>query len=385
MNFTLNPPSGHADSYMDIQFSVEFESETSVKLEFFNETSKLPISIIGVNSGYVEGHNVAVFKNAKVCSGFIDLFPEDKMNLGLQGKDYVIIRCNAVVNAEGKEQQYSSTAIFYNESQSLDAGVVPFDLVIENKRINVTNHDSLRIKIVSPEEKTFELCIKSSDKESWCCFLVAAKKGITPISIPAAVLYSDLNLKKNSNLSFKMYYVKQEGMTYSRFMNRKFIPIMNTELLFLADNFSPQATTNNGPLGPLSSDFILSDRYFVHTLRDFSSFKTKDEYPYHKLFHITAFFYESQDMDSIKNAIAQFSASDQVASTVTQSQKILRSESVPYYVEYQYPTEKAKLLGVFSKKYIKQEPKDDEQSNNGTILMNKKKKPCGSCGRNKHV
>ena len=381
MNFTLNPPSGHADSYVDIQFVIETDQAVNARVSFFNETTNDDISIIGVNSGYIT-ENVAVFNESKSMVGFIDLFPNDKMNSGLSNKDQISIKCTIEIN--GKMEIMN--AVFYNESQSLDAGVIPFDITLPKKDINISNHENLEMKISSNSEKLFELCIRSDENiNNWCCFTVMARNGVTSVKIPSEIIYSDLNMSSNKTRTFGLYYIKPEGITYSRFMNRKFVKIL--DITFTFDSFTLLPVSRFGPVGELDSNFILSDRYFVHTFKDFTSLKVKNDYPTYKIANITWFFHESQDMNNAKNIISQFSASDNVAASVMSTQKEFRSSQMPSMPNYKEPIEKSRLLGIYSKNYNKQEQGTVSVMQNKTepdqVQVFLKGKGCSSCGRKK--
>lgn len=293
IEFSLNPPSGFADSCLDIEFSVLTERADIINVELFNETTKEQIEFLSVNRGFISNSNVVTAKNTDRVSGFINLFNKDRMHKKLIGHTKVDIKCKVATRRGDKSTVEEIITCFYNESQSLDAGLIPFDLIIDNPDIDVKNNIPLNMHMVCDSEKKFELAVKSLDGDEVHTFEVVTRKGMTDFSLPSEMLWYDLHLSKNRKNKFQIYWVKFEGVDYMNFMNRHYIPIEGTRITFNSDKMKPKSQKRNGPHMVLPNDFVISHRYFVHTWKEYTAFGDKSGPSNNALIH------EVQDIKSL--------------------------------------------------------------------------------------
>ena len=273
MKLTLDPPSGHSDSYLDVSFKVETDMSDKIEIQFFNITTNETLEILSVAQGYIFEEYTVITKNTNVVEGFINIFNKDKMNEKLKDYIRIEIKCTTKISKGDTTVEEVSTIFFYNESQSLDANIIPFDLIVDNANLDLENNVPLKMCIISNDDKKYEMAIRSSDGRSMCTFDIFAKKGKNDIYLPSEIIWHDLQIIHNYNKKFQIYWAKFEGVNHMRFMNRKYIPIENTNITFNARTMKPKPQTRLGPTGiDLPQDFILSHRYFVHTWKDYSAF-----------------------------------------------------------------------------------------------------------------
>ncbi|MHA2279306.1 MAG: hypothetical protein ACXAC5_00235 [Promethearchaeota archaeon] len=324
MYLKLDPSSGFADSYFDIEFVVTFERTAKSVVTLYNDTSQEHLDIVGVSLGYIQEGNQAVIKGENQLRGHFNIFNDDKMNKKFALYSSVNIRCqvnhfNEDDESIGTEEE---TLIFYNESHSLDAEIIPFDLVVYDRVIDVENNEPLKIDIISGLPKKYELCIQSADFKSSCHIEISALKGRTTIEIPAALLAYDLELHTHGRKEFYIYYVKFQGTNLSRLANRKYYRIENTELTFTYKkglSLKPQSRLD--PAGRLfSRKFVVSDRYLVLCPREYSGFARKSEFSPEKLMDLTMLVHEGQHMENLAKEMQQFAADDS-AKKIEQTQK----------------------------------------------------------------
>lgn len=273
IEFSIDPPSGHAESCLDIKFVLKLSKNDSAEIEIFNDTSGDKLEILSVSKGTIYNESTLIVRKTNFVEGFFNLFNKDKMNFNLSGLTQVKLRCVVKITTDGETSHEESSALFYNESQSLDASIIPFDLILVNNEINLSKNDPLRMHIVCDSEKKFELAIKSVDSDqNICSFEVVTLKGKTNITIPSELIWSDLEYNKYYNRKYQIFWVKFEGITHMKFLNRKYIPISETQLTFIGREMSPKAQNRVGPVGlDLSQDFVLSHRYFVPTWKEYTS------------------------------------------------------------------------------------------------------------------
>ena len=306
MKFSLDPPSGFADSYLDIKFSISFKKSNMAKIKIFNDTIGEQIDILGIDRGYILEENEAIVKNTSSASGHINIFNKDKMNNGLVDFSSIRIRCEVEQKINEETVTETETILFYNESKSLDANIVPFDLVVDNYELDLESNEPLKIEIISTVEREFELCARLDDGSLSCPFEVSAKRGKTTVHLPLEMLFYDLQLKNNK--TFSLYYVKIEGTTFSRLANRKYVPVgkrfkVDTSGLEL----TPQAQGRSGPTNKImDNNFVISDRYLVLCPAKYSDFSTKSKYTSEKLMDLTMLVHESQHMDSLAKKMKLF-------------------------------------------------------------------------------
>ena len=160
----LDPPSGHTDSYLDIRFRIDLEEAvSSIKVRLFNDTVKEQLKIIAIVSGYISRETTAIVTDTDHIEGYINLFSDDKMNRRLSAFPNVDIWAEVELTKDNKTEIVTLKHEFYNESKSLDSSVLPFDLVIEKSEINLDDHETLRLYLITDVEKNYELSIRSED------------------------------------------------------------------------------------------------------------------------------------------------------------------------------------------------------------------------------
>ncbi len=300
INFNLTPSSGYADSYWDIKFTVEFDMADLSIVKIFNKTINEDIDILGVSSGYIKNEKTAIDKNVNQIEGYINIFNKDKMNKKFINFLSVDIECVVEMHRGSNVSEEKQTLVFYNEGKSLDASVIPFDLVIDNTNIDIKNNIPLRMHVICESEKLIELCIRSETGDVECPFDVFAKKGRTDVVLPSEVIFHDLDFNKNSLRKFNIYYIKHEGIDLSGFVNRKYISIHNSRIELNSRLLTPEPQTRIGPTSiNLSNDFVLSDRYFVHTYKEYTSYSGRLMHSKEKMTNLTRFMHESQHMMAI--------------------------------------------------------------------------------------
>ncbi len=300
LDFKLTPSSGFVDSYLDVKFKVSFPGSGKSQIQLFNENTGKPIEILSVSDGRIVSETTIVTK-ARSVEGYINLFNRDKMNTSLEGHYKVDIRCE--VDVGGRTE--SSTTSFYNQSQSIDSNIIPFDLSVINPQVDLKNNTPLQIYLVCDREKRYELCIMNKNRKRRCTFEITTRIGGLTVALPSEVLWFDLGLKDTKfPKHFDVYWVKFEGVAHHKFMNRKYIPIDNTKISFNDTAMMPLPTARLDPTGQkLSNDFVLSHRYYVHTLKPWSEFGKAGEFGSNRLSKLTMFWHESQYMDRFKTSI----------------------------------------------------------------------------------
>jgi len=299
INFTINPPSGHSHSALDVKFQVKTDHTGKIQIEIFNETVNEKLDILSISSGHIKQSKTIICDNTNIIEGYINLFNKDKLNENLH--DYASVDLKCVVSSKSGTEEAS--AIFFNESQSLDAGIIPFDLVIDNNELDLQHNIPLSMHFVCDSEQRFELCIRSDDAKSSCSFEVMTKKGRTSVQLPAEVIWFDLQLTKNRNKKYSIYWVKFEGVNHMNLMNRKYIPIANSRITFNCFEMMPKPQTRTGPTGAaLTEDFVMSNRYFVPTWKAYTSLGKLPTIYSQKNTTMTKFMHESQHVDILRRS-----------------------------------------------------------------------------------
>lgn len=328
MNFQLDPPSGYADSYLDIKFTVKFEYADRVEILLINETTHSNIEILGMTNGYIINEIKGVVDNNIFAEGFINIFNKDKMNKKLESYTSVSIKCKVKFYRGNNITEEMETIDFYNQSKSLDSSIVPFDINIINSVVDIRKNQPLKIQITCDSVQHYELCIKNENSPYSFTFEVYTRKGIIEISIPVAILWYDLKLYRVKTSNFFIYWVKFEGLDYSKYINRKYISINNSKIAFLyQDKFKIMPQSRFGPIEKLNKDFVLSDKYFVHTAKKYSGFGSIHEnIGYRRLSYITRFFHESQSIQKIDNSIKSFNITHR--DKILESKQAIRSQEI---------------------------------------------------------
>lgn len=329
MELFLDPPSGLADSYFDVEFSVSFtEVYDQVVIRLFNEILHEQLDILGISTGYIQNGNEAISKKALEISGHINIFNNDKMNRMFKAYNYIGIRCEAEITHNGKTFKKSKIVEFYNESKSLDTSIIPINLIVRNPKLNIEDNEALHCEIITTMQKKIELCVRSDDSSSECCIQVSCKNGITDIYIPSEFLHYDLNLKENRRKKYKFYYIKHQGTNFSRLGSRQYMLINNTELEFIIpEDITAQPQGRISPTGKLyTKDFVLSDRYLVLCPRQYSGFANKGTLGSRKALDIVMLLHESQHMRSLDQKIQQFAEGDKTKQKIRETSQMLQDE-----------------------------------------------------------
>lgn len=383
MKFRLDPPSGHADSYLDIRFFVDFNRCEKAEVRLFNDSIEQPLEILAVSKGYIVDGKVATIRNAADIDGFISLFNRDKMNSALNEYTCVNIRCELSLFNKDEVEKFTFTETFYNESKSLDAAVLPFDIEVHNPEIKVDKNEPLRMSIISTENRFYELSIRNEQGTRYCTFDVFAKKGKTDFILPCEVLFSDLDIPSTQRQKnhFGLFWSKFEGVDYSKFVNRKRIRVPNCRITILGDKIMPQPQTRIDPVGgQLSADFVLSDRYLVHTHKDYSGFGAKS-FDSIRMKRLTFFHHEALDMNNPQINPHDDIKSSKLQNILSQGDAIERPKIKSFGISKQ-----KKFLTTFSPVFAKRattRPVGATTTKTPTEAPKKKTGGCAGCGRKK--
>jgi len=382
IKFTLNPPSGYADSCLDIEFSVLTDYSDILNIELFNDTSGEKLELLSISQGFISGTCIGSCKNTDHIEGYINLFNKDKMNKKLKDQVKVDVRCRVTRRLDSDTTTEEAVVSFYNESQSLDAGLIPFDLIIDNTEIDIKNGIPLSLHLICDSEKKYELTIESEEGDIRYTFEIISQKGRTSFVIPSHILRYDLDLKKNFKRKFHLCWVQFEGIDYRKFMNRKYIPIANSRITFNSRSISLLPQKRNGPVGPLSNEFVLSHRYFVHTWKEFSSFGDKiDAYKPKVTGKKTQFLHEIQDFSSKNQEVSLMQSKTEITKSTKKNMPMRDLVS---------PSQKT-ILNAYSASFSKYRPIDNADKNfvrlaRAAPLPSKSKKSGGcGCSRKKHA
>lgn len=382
--FQLDPPSGYADSYADIKFIATFDNSDRIELELINDSINSKLEILSIDKGYISNETTAIGTKCDNLTGYINIFNKDKMNTSLRNLPFVNITCKACLYRGPEKISEEVTHTFYNQSQSADGDIVPFDIVVSGKTIDVANNNHIVLYVISGESKRYELSIQSKDKKNTCFFEVLAKKGKTEVNLPIELLYSDLELEKNHSKSFDVYWTKFEGITHTKYMNRKYVKIDGSELHSNSDKLIAKKQNRNGPIGRLPNSFILSDRYLVHTWQNFSGFHGQANHKTKRLDYLTRFMFESQSMGNPDlEKVELFSSNKDV--NISESQKATRKHSLyKKMIGSKSQARQNMFVETFSQLY---EPKDSDQKSThipSTVKQeSSKKQGCGCSRKNK--
>jgi len=271
IEFKVDPPSGHAESCLDIRFMVKVDKADRMQIEIFNETINTRLELLSVSKGVISEERTAIVKRANFVEGYVNLFNKDKMNSRLTNLVKVDLKCVVQIELDGKTTTEEAVLPFYNESQSLDSHIIPFDLILDNHEIDIKNNIPLSMQIVCDAEEKYELAVKSTAGEI-CTFEVVTKKGRNQVILPSEILWHELGIHKNIGGKCQLYWVKFEGIDHMKYVNRKYVPIAESTITFNDVLMSPRPQQRLGPTGKdLTPDFVLSHRYFVPTFQDFTS------------------------------------------------------------------------------------------------------------------
>ncbi len=324
MEFTLNPSSGYADSYLDIGFTVKFEECNRVIVKIFNHTINEHLNILGVSNGYILHENEIVCKDCTDIQGYINIFNNDKMNKKFSHFGQVQIKCEIERHTNNDVITESKIVSFYNEGQSVDASIVPFVLSVKNNVIDISRNEPLELTFTSSIDREYFICIKSTRSKDSCELEVHAQKGQTTVFVPSEFLYHDLNLSRNGKIKYGIYYIKFQGMTHSRLANRQYTPTGHDITFTNTDGITPASQKRVSPLGSLfNGDFVVSDRYLVMCPKEYSGFSGKSKYDRTKLLNLTLLLHESQDMESIAQHIRESKGG--IQSNIKHTEKVIQN------------------------------------------------------------
>lgn len=393
MNFTLDPSSGFADSYLDVEFSVLIPDYPKAVIHINNETSGDQLQILGTSFGHILNGNNLILKNKTSTTGHINIFNHDKMNKKFLAYRSVTLKCIAEFydNQNQKVGEEEESVIFYNETHSLDADIIPFDLIIHNRTVNVTENEALSIDVISDIPRKYELCINSLDDKLRCHIEVTARAGKTTVSIPAEFLYYDLSLRDNKNKKFKFSYVKHQGTTISRVANKRYISIQDSEINFqVSGGLTPVPQHRRDPIGRLiSKEFVISDRYLVMCPNAYSGFARKSEFGKEKLMDLTMMINEGQHMYALSRQIKQFEATNDAVNINVTEKALQLTKQANQKQRPRIPTSQVQLMRSVSRVYdaisskikpLTPQPKT-VQSFSANRTVNQGKNGCTPCSR----
>lgn len=372
MIVTIDPPSGLADSYFDLKFRVMLDVLADmVTARVYNETSGEQLDFLAVHSGYMIDNKTAVFEHVRSVEAFFNLFNDDRFNRKFSRQPMVNLRVDLEIEKGGGKITTSHQATFYNEAESLDAGIIPVDVMIERKEIDLAEYEPLHLKVICGRERLFEFVIQSPNEKE-LTFTVRAKPGVTDIDIPAAVLYHDLGLRSTPNeVLCSLFYIKRQGITSSRFMARRYIPVANCDFTIRHPKvLMPIAQECICPSGsPLNHDFILSDRYFVPTLKPASAFRIYDDTIPSRTLKLVMHLHEAQDMGSVNTVSLMKAETSQTSKEMTQAAMLKQMQRT-----HKVPSSRIELFDAHATTF------DAADSANVGPSVQKPTKPCG-CSR----
>ena len=281
------------------------------------------------------------------------------------------------------------TITFYNESQSLDADIVPFDIIVRNNIIDLSKKETLVFDLVSRTLRKYEICVKSQDESVSCTIEISSKLNKTTIEVPWELLYHDLNLKVNKNKQFQIYYVSIKGTNLSRLANRQYIPLESCKIKFIIPEYltlSPQS--RNGPVSKSSNNFIVSDRYFVLCPKEYSGFAKKSEFAKEKLMDLTMLINEGQHMETLSKQIKRFSTDKEVSSKIQNTQKVIQHSryNKTDVIRPKINNNQIQLLksvsGIYENIAAKSKPKNKQQTTVfSAASFQPKEQKCAPCAR----
>lgn len=273
MQLSLNPPSGHDNSYYDVAFIIQLNNDErgdNAKISLWNTTINQQLNIIASDCGTVVNEQYIICKKTPtVITGYINLFNEDKLNVQLEKHVNINIKC--VIEYESRTIE--ETIPFYNESYSSDRKVLPFFVDIPRK-YHLDSGDDFIIDLITQEETSINFQLHCVDNNRSFDFHVFSKNGKLSIHIPPEIIAYELFNLKQSDKNISLYYMKRHGVNYFNSVNRKKIPIPNCSTMVYG-KLSLKPQTRNNPIGEILSydDFPPSDRYFVPVNKDYSYIK----------------------------------------------------------------------------------------------------------------
>lgn len=338
MKLTISPSSGYANSYFDVKVSVGFEQPFSGLVTISNETSQEQLDILSTSHGIILEDKKIKLVNTFEVAFHINLFSGDKLNKNLHIYDSVQLKVHTHENNGFIQSQEVN---FYNESSSADKDVIPFEIYAEETILYPDK--PIILHITSTEERKFELCMQSSLQSlKKFTFEIVAKKGLTDIHIPHELYKWNLHDKSWHKKTYTLFYVKFEGIHYSRIANRVYIPIPN---LSFTINDSPHTLMPQKKVNPHGHQldgnrFVLSDRFFVPCLKEHSGFGGKTEYPKDKLLNMTMFIHESQHIKMLQERIVTMNksnSSDTSSSSIKQTHREMQANRLASNVKILQP------------------------------------------------
>lgn len=269
MGLSINPSSGHDNSYYDLNFVLTFKNKptSDFTISVWNRTIHQKLNILATSEGHIDGEGDIHSPPCSRIEGYINLFNDDKMNVQLEG--HPSVRLEWLI--KNKDDEWTEDIVFYNQSYSSEESVIPFDLSIEKKEIDLSQCEPLAFSVEADDQRSFHLVVESLDSTLSYDFYVFTKNGKIDLQIPVEILHHELSLYKAVEQTFRICYMRTHGISYVNVMNEKRVPIKGTEFKFI-NHFQLIPQTRFDPIGRELSynQFLLSDRYFVPTHKDFS-------------------------------------------------------------------------------------------------------------------
>jgi len=272
MNVKISPTSGYDNSYYDIKFIVTFDNELSssdFKLSFLNKTTDTLLDILATSQGTIENGTHIIGKPCKQIVGYFNLFNDDKMNVGLSRFNKIELECIA----ENENEEFRKRIFFFNESFSSDGEIIPFEIEMKNKTIDLSKNEPLEFDVIADFERSFHMVVESTLGNLSYDFYIFTKKGRMTIRFPIEILHYELSLYKTSKQTFRLSYMKEHGVTYNNVVNKKKVSIRDSEIKFINSfRLFPQTRFDSLDRELSYKDFFPSDRYYVPTWKEFTFF-----------------------------------------------------------------------------------------------------------------
>lgn len=320
MKFSLNPSSGYTDSFFDIKFKLEFPKSTITEVKILNSKTNSYLDILSVDNGVIRNNDTIVCKNCNEISGFINIFNKDKNNKNLASYPY--IQLIAEINSSG--EIFKAKTTFYNESMSVDASIIPMEVTINND-LDFSSQEDLSIFIKSEKYKHFEFVIREEKTDKNFNFEVITYDKKSLFKIPKEIIYHEFGLDKLTINTLNLYWVKFEGVNFMKFLNKKLIKIPKCTINIRNNNLKLHKQNRLGPLGNLDQNFVISDRYFNHTFKNFSHFGARSEDSI-KMKRLSLFFNESITMNKVDSEFSNFPT--ETKKEITESNIALKNNKV---------------------------------------------------------
>jgi len=189
--FNIRPTSGASLVLYYLEFEVTVPDEQGpYQVRFYNEKNLgQELSIVSVDSGLVLNGKSLQLQTGQRSKGFIIACPNDDVfNVCLHRNSKIDVICK--ISNESNKDEIVLKNSFVNDQSSLDEAISLIDVTTDQKIVKPKAGESLRLVIISPEEKRviLVLLLKSSKSRMFGFFPVSLRSGITDISIPSDLL-----------------------------------------------------------------------------------------------------------------------------------------------------------------------------------------------------